>query len=298
MIVIFYSNAKIIVPQTIVANRVPLFFLWVIAVLLSMQIISYYYDAYTQFRDAVAASIGEKRRHIGSYDNFVFTLVLLVLAISTGWALLMHWQGAAQRERALERDKVMTELALLKMQINPHFFFNSLNSVYSLTYIEIEDSRRALLTLSRMMRYLLYNVQEEMTTLVKDIDFLKDYVSIMQLRATKKVKINFEVPELLIDYPIAPMLLLPFVENAFKHGVDAKESGIISIQLQQSVSRITLTVVNEVFDGHKDGVLEEGGLGQANTARRLELLYPGRHLLQTGVNAEGKYEVLLIIELI
>ncbi|WP_437921092.1 sensor histidine kinase [Sphingobacterium sp. LRF_L2] len=297
MIVIFYVNAKLIVPRTIVADKPILFIIWLVLCLLLLQLIAYYYISTTHMHERISKLLGNTFRGERVFDNFVFTVTLLVLALSTGWAMLTHWQKAAQRERALERDKMMTELALLKMQINPHFFFNSLNSVYSLTYIDVEDSRKALLTLSRMMRYLLYNTEEEMTSLSKDVDFLKDYVSIMQLRATKKVSIDFQIPDLLIDYPIAPMLLLPFIENAFKHGVDATANGKIAIHLSQQEGRITLSVMNTVFEQRTPLLAGEGGVGLTNTQRRLQLLYPDRYLLQTGINKDGKYEVLLTIDL-
>lgn len=298
LILLFYVNAKIIVPRTIISDKTLLFVFWVLLCICVTQLIAYIYASHTQMHERIAILLGKKLRSNRWFDNLAFTGILLVLAISTCWAMLTHWQHATQREKALQQDQVVTELNMLKMQINPHFFFNSLNSVYALTYLNIEDSRKALLTLSRMMRYLLYNTKEELTTLAKEVSFLKDYISVMSLRATKKVSIDLKFPETLENFPVSPMLLLPFVENAFKHGVDATESGLIKIHLFQRGSQVTLEVVNDVFPDVHSPVGEEGGVGLANTYRRLQLLYPSRHLLHAGLNELGKYEVLLTIDLI
>ncbi|WP_334124585.1 sensor histidine kinase [Empedobacter brevis] len=298
MLLIFYVNALVIVPNTIIKHRVLWFLLWILVCIVVTQLVAYTYDAQTNMREQMAGLLRKKLRRNEWYNNLTFTGILLVLAFSTCWAMLMHWQQATQREKALEQDKILSELTMLKMQINPHFFFNSLNSVYALTYIDVEDSRKALLTLGRMMRYLLYKTEEEETTLSKEIDFLKDYVSIMSMRATKKVSIDLQLPDKLEDFPIAPMLLLPFIENAFKHGVDATQPGVVKIHLTQQGTHITLEVVNTVFPAiGNDTPDDEGGVGLSNTQRRLQLLYPERHFLQTGVNDEGKYHVIVMIDL-
>jgi LytS/YehU family sensor histidine kinase len=189
----------------------------------------------------------------------------------------------------------MAELAMLKAQINPHFFFNSLNSIYSLTYSNIEDSRNALHTLSRMMRYLLYSTEGERTTLLKEVEFLKDFIALMKLRANSKLNIITEIPEKLNDYPIVPMLLLPLVENAFKHGVHATEKSEIIIALKQNDTNLTFEVLNTFFK--KTSNTEPGGIGLTNTKRRLQLIYPHKHSINCGVNNDGKYEVELQITL-
>jgi len=246
--------------------------------------------------ERMAALFGDKRGHNKYFDFFVLMITLLVMGISTSWALLRYWQQAAQHKQQLEQDKAEAELAMLKIQINPHFFFNSLNSIYSLTYIDVEDSRKALHTLSRMMRYLLYGNGDENTTLLEEVDFLKNYIALMRLRSTNKVNIVTDIPDTLTNYPIAPMLMLPFIENAFKHGVDAMAKSDIIIRLQQQGAQLQVQVVNSVFE-KKNNEPGEGGIGLANTERRLQLLYPNKHQLQAGLNREGCYEVILKIDL-
>ncbi len=295
MIVIFYSNAKIIVPKTIIKGKTSTYLIWAFLVIFAMQLIAYLYTSQTDLHNKIAALLGFKKYRNAFFDNWVFTFTLLVLGISTSWAMLQHWQKAAQHKLKLEQDKTMAELAMLKAQINPHLFFNSLNSIYSLTYSNIEDSRNALHTLSRMMRYLLYSTEGERATLLKEVEFLKDFIALMRLRANSKLCITTDIPEQLKDCPIVPMLLLPLVENAFKHGVHATDKSEIIITLKQIDTEIEFNVVNTYFE--KTSNTEPGGIGLTNTKRRLQLIYPHKHTMNCGVNTDGKYEVNLKITL-
>ncbi|GAA3783735.1 sensor histidine kinase [Flavobacterium ginsengiterrae] len=291
---IFYTNAKIIVPKTIIKDNTSPFLFWAILVIFGFQIIAYLYTSQTDLHNKITAILGFKKYRNPYFDNYVFMLTLLVLGISTSWAMLQHWQKAAQYKQKLEQDKTAAELAMLKAQINPHFFFNSLNSIYSLTYTDIEDSRNALHTLSRMMRYLLYST-EERTTLLKEAEFMRDFISLMKLRANKKLTITTDIPEKIHDYPIVPMLLLPLVENAFKHGIHATDKSEIHISLKQKGSNLEFEVENTYFE--KTSITDEGGIGLTNTKRRLHLIYPNKHTLIAGLAKNGMYNVKLQINL-
>jgi two-component system LytT family sensor kinase len=295
LMILFYSTAKKIVPKTIIKDNTSAFLIWAFAAIIAMQLIAYFYTSQTDLHTQISKAIGFKKYKNPYFDNYVFTLTLLVLGISTSWAMLTHWQKAAQHKQKLEQDKTMAELAMLKAQINPHFFFNSLNSIYSLTYTDIEDSRNALHTLSRMMRYLLYSTEGERTTLFKEVEFLKDFIALMKLRANSKLTINTEIPEKLHDYPIVPMLLLPLVENAFKHGVHATDKSEIHIKLSQNNTHLEFEVENTFFE--KTSVSDEGGIGLTNTKRRLQLIYPNQHYISFGVTDHGTYNIKLKITL-
>ncbi|KAF2507259.1 sensor histidine kinase [Flavobacterium foetidum] len=295
LIVIFYSNSKIIVPRTIFKDNTSPFLIWALIAVFAMQLIAYFYTSQTDLHNKISLILGFKKYRNPYFDNYVLMLTLLVLGISTSWAMLQYWQKAAQHKQKLEQDKTMAELAMLKAQINPHFFFNSLNSIYSLTYTDIEDSRNALHTLSRMMRYLLYSTEGERTTLLKEVEFLKDFIALMKLRANSKLTITTEIPEKLNDYPIVPMLLLPLVENAFKHGVHATDKSEIFIKLSQNDTDLEFEVENTFFE--KTTVQDVGGIGLTNTRRRLHLIYPNSHFMTFGITEDGKYRVKLKITL-
>lgn len=295
LMIIFYSNARIIVPKTIFKDNISPFMIWALVIIFAMQLIAYFYTSQTDLHNKISLILGFKKYRNPYFDNYVLTLTLLVLGISTSWAMLQYWQKAAQHKQKLEQDKTMAELAMLKAQINPHFFFNSLNSIYSLTYTDIEDSRNALHTLSRMMRYLLYSTEGERTTLLKEVEFLKDFIALMKLRANSKLTITTEIPEKIQDYPIVPMLLLPLVENAFKHGVHATDKSEIHIKLVQNGTDLEFDVENTFFE--KVSVPDEGGIGLTNTKRRLHLIYPNHHFMTFGVTPDGTYKIKLKITL-
>ncbi|UOQ99026.1 sensor histidine kinase [Hymenobacter sp. 5317J-9] len=232
----------------------------------------------------------------------VLLITLLVLGIATSLAAMQKGQRDAEVRLELERRQVATELSLLKAQINPHFFFNTLNNIYALTLLDGEQARVALHRLSRMMRYVLYESPAGHTRLSQEISFLQDYIDLMHLRLTTKVRVQFERPDPLSPDPfIAPMLFQPFVENAFKHGVSATAPSCITIQLRQpSASTVELRVRNTVFPDRPDDEADDepGGIGLANTQRRLNLLYPHAHTVTvTPRNASNEYEVCLNLKL-
>lgn len=222
---------------------------------------------------------------------------LLVVGLGTSMAALQRGQREVLLRQALEQEKLSTELSWLKAQINPHFFFNTLNNIYSLTLLDGEQAREAIHRLSRMMRYVLYDTQAGSAPLSQEVQFLQDYLDLMQLRLTDNVTVEFEAPQPLQDAPIAPLILLTFVENAFKHGVSTVDPSRIRISLQQPTPQtLKVTVQNSVFEDRPVALDENSGIGLTNTRRRLELLYPNRHtLIITEHTPEHEYHVHLTL---
>jgi len=230
----------------------------------------------------------------------VLLITLLVLGIATSLAAMQKGQRDAESRLELERRQVATELSLLKAQINPHFFFNTLNNIYALTVLDGEQARAAIHRLSRMMRYVLYESPAGHTRLSQEISFLQDYIELMHLRLTNKVQVHLEMPDPVSPDPlIAPMLFQPFVENAFKHGVSATAPSVITIRLRQPTAQsVELCVRNTVFPERPDDEDEPGGIGLTNTQRRLDLLYPNAHTINvTARNAANEYQVCLQLTL-
>jgi sensor histidine kinase YesM len=222
----------------------------------------------------------------------------LVLGISTTITALQKWQNDVRERKELEKDKIMTELSLLKAQINPHFFFNTLNNIYALTETDPKVAGEAIHRLSKMMRYLLYETQEATNMLSHEIDFVKNYISLMKLRLTAAVQINMSVPEQLQDMPLPPMIFLPFVENAFKHGVSATQQGHINITITQNDKLLVLAVNNSLVNGNSVSLDARNGIGLVNTRRRLDLLYPEKYTIDINPpHSPGGYTVNLVIDL-
>lgn len=239
-------------------------------------------------------------------DPAVLLSTLLVVGLGTSVAAVQRGQRDAQVRAALEQERLATELSLLKAQINPHFFFNTLNNIYALTLLDGERARAALHRLSRMMRYVLYETPGGHTHLSQEISFLRDYIDLMHLRLTDQVEVVLELPPPAepgagtTDPFIAPMLFQPFIENAFKHGVSATNPSRITVALRQASARqVELCVRNTLFPEVVAPEDEPGGIGLANTRRRLELLYPGRyHLRVTTPTPLNEYEVCLSLQLL
>ncbi len=207
---------------------------------------------------------------VGPPHNIFMFIIVLVFA----FALFLYTQWQKTKEAHLN-----TEISFLKAQINPHFLFNTLNSIYSLAIIKSDRTPEAVVKLSSLMRYSITEANRAMVALSKELDYINDYISLQQLRLTAKVKLSYNVTGSPVGKEIAPFLLIPFIENAFKHGVNSEEDSDINISIHISDDELLLKVSNRKVYVQTDkysGV----GLGITNTAQRLTLLYPGRHHLK------------------
>jgi two-component sensor histidine kinase len=304
-ITVFYINAFYLVPGFLLKKHPGYYFTIVIGIIIAIVILDGWNDQLLNlhrfFDEAFLKRVmAQVLAHRGENILQVFTLVMsiLVLGISTSLAVVRKWQKDKQKREELEKDKVTSELSLLKAQINPHFFFNTMNNIYVLTQVDADLAGQAIHQLSRMMRYLLYETHQGHAMLSQEIAFVKDYINLMQLRLTDAVKVNFEIPDHLLDMPIAPMLLLPFLENAFKHGLSTTQQSHIDILIRQRSSELDITVRNSVMKDNNVSLDTNGGIGLVNTRRRLDLLYPDKYKLETcELNADNEYTVHLILDL-
>ena len=314
VIIVYYLNAFLLVPRFLLRNQTGGYFIIVIGVALFIVLLNRYNSFIDnwlnlpQLMDAAFHKGWEQslHKHEGGkhkvshsdWDILMSTVIALVLGIGTSITVIEKWQHDKQVRQELEQEKVSSELSFLKAQINPHFFFNTLNNIYALTFVNADTSRKAIHQLSRMMRYVLYDTQNSTTLLSQEIAFTKDYISLMQLRLTDVVKIDFETPSVLKDTTFPPMIFLPFVENAFKHGVSATEPSIINITIDQNDTIVELKVTNTIIKEQSNNLETGSGIGLNNTRRRLDLLYPGKYSLLINENvAENIYSVHLKIDL-
>ncbi len=302
-VILFFLNIRVLVPQLLFRNRIGMFVLVTLAAVTAVMVLSMIADTWLNLPELMQRAFKPfdkvKAHGSGFYINPVLLLAtLLVLGTSTSIKTVQKWQKDSEIKQLLEKQRISTELSFLKAQINPHFFFNTLHSIYALTMLTIETAREALHTLSRMMRYVLYDTQAGTTLLSKEIDFLQDYIDLMQLRLTDKVSITFERPSPLHDVPIAPMLFLPFVENAFKHGVSSLLASTIHIAIQQQGQKLQLEVRNTLLPEKRVVLEESSGIGLANTRRRLDLLYPEKYTLEIiEKTPENEYSIHLTLHL-
>jgi two-component system LytT family sensor kinase len=306
----FYATTRLSVPRLLLRGRTGWFVLALAATVLVITLLGRFLEstlhlselmreAFHAAEEAGHHNPGPPRPPRGGsrFDLVSLLITLLVLGIGTAITVVQHWQQEARLRERLDQQRVEAELSLLKAQINPHFFFNTLNNIYSLTLIDGERARAALHRLSRMMRYVLYDTASGHAQLSQEVAFIQDYITLMQLRLTDRVQVTFEQPEPLREVLIAPMMLLPFVENAFKHGVAATAPSRIYISVRQPTpQQLEIDVRNTLFPKASTDLAGSNGIGLTNTQRRLDLLYSGRYTLEvTPQTPDNEFEVKLVL---
>jgi sensor histidine kinase YesM len=211
-------------------------------------------------------------------------LLLLPLILSLMLKSLENFFTLQTEKREIENKSLQSELQNLKYQLQPHFFFNSLNNIYSLIELSPTRAQEAIHGLSKLMRYLLYDTGKERIKLSQEIIFLEKYIELMELRQTDKTRISFDFPLILTkDYDISPLLFISIVENAFKHGISPMHTSKMEFLLKVKENNIEFIASNNNYP--KDQSDKSGsGLGLENLKKRLELIYPRRHELMYGVS--------------
>jgi two-component system, LytTR family, sensor kinase len=226
--------------------------------------------------------------------NYGFTSLFLIF-FSLGLRVLERNSQIEELQKETEKEKLNSELAFLKSQISPHFFFNTLNNIYSLISINPEDSQKAVLKLSKLMRYLLYESEQGNTMLSNEIDFMNNYIDLMKLRVNDKVELSVSFPKKYEDRNIPPLLFIPFIENAFKHGISYREKSFIDINMIATKESITFRCTNSLLKTKEEASNQQSGIGLENVSKRLNLLFNGRHELKID-KSENTFEVFLTIK--
>jgi hypothetical protein len=232
-------------------------------------------------------------RPVPPYANFLI-LSFLVVGFDTGLRATLRWTEVEQEKVRLEKEFVATQLVILRNQISPHFFMNTLNNIHSLVDINTEEAKEAIIKLSKMMRYLLYETETEKTTLKKEIEFLESYVNLMKLRYNEKVSITLNFPTTIPDKSLPPFLFTSIIENSFKHGISYKNESFISIDMTLGSDRLLLVVKNSKADNKQ--IDDYSGIGIENTKKRLNLLYGKNYHLEI-IDSEELFIVNLSIPL-
>jgi two-component system LytT family sensor kinase len=294
LMAIFYMNCYVLIPKILIQSQIFTYVLVILALVggltILTKIINELFDLNNlTFKQGYKPNVNRHSR----WNTFVPGMMLLVVGLSITISFIQKWQEEVSRRQELEREKVTSELTLLKAQINPHFFFNTLNTIYSYTLSDGDTARTAITNLSKMMRYVLYDASGKQTPVSKEINFIKEYVTLMKLRTGEKTSVSLDVREHPGNFLIAPMLFLPFVENAFKHGVSGVHQGYIAIWITQNADGIELIVRNSVYKSRRASEERNNGIGIPNTTRRLDLLYPKKYSLNSGMISENEFEAKL-----
>lgn len=225
--------------------------------------------------------------------NYFFTATFFI-GFSAGLRLLERYRTNERIRKELEKERIQAELVMLKNQISPHFFFNTMNNIYSLIEIDTEAAKNAVHKLSGLMRYLLYESEQNDVTLNKEVNFLKNYIDLMKLRLSKRMRLDTDLPDPAVNKPFPSLLFIPFVENAFKHGISYQESSYIKISLQANDTMVLFQCENSIPANKTMDPAELSGIGLENVRKRLQILFPDRHTLTITIEPE-KYRVGLEI---
>jgi len=229
------------------------------------------------------------------YDNILPHFFLVTSGAV--FKLMNDYAKMQQRIAEVTKEKAAAELSFLKSQINPHFLFNSLNSVYFLIDKTNSDARAALHKFSDMLRYQLYEMSGDSIPIEKEISYIKDYVGLQKLRKDENYIVEFNCPNDLVGFFIEPLLLIPFVENAFKHISHFNDKiNLVEVKMGRREDRFIFSIKNSK-DNFERSTEQEGGIGLNNVKRRLELLYPGKHVLEIK-NTADYFTVELQLEII
>lgn len=309
LVIFYYLNTQVLIPKLLVKEKWLLYILSLIGCLLFFLYVPREVATYlvppeisnqpqltthtSQVPDYKNFNRSGRLQRRPYADVFNTALFLLVLTVSTCISVVQRWLETEQQKKETENEKLNTELSFLKSQVNPHFFFNTLNNIYSLAIVRSEKTAPAVLKLSAIMRYILTETERDLVPLENEVSFTHNYIELQQVRLTDKVEVNIRVEGDTSALLIAPLIFIPFVENAFKYGISTKEQSTIEINIIAKNQVIYFYSKNYIVKS-ENNMIENTGIGINNVKRRLELLYPGKYIL-TNMEKNGYYIVNLEI---
>ncbi|WP_299122632.1 sensor histidine kinase [uncultured Tenacibaculum sp.] len=285
-IVFFYINYLVLVPKLLFKKKV---FLYVIAVLLVVYLGALIYRSFnfSSYFESLPQKINLK-----AYKSFSISVMFNIILVILGAVIKTYlaWTKNETDKKDVESQKRITELEVLKSQINPHFLFNSLNSIYSLTVKKADEAPEAVIMLSELMRYMLYQANDDFVLLEKEISYIENYVNLQKLRLIDKEGISLKVSGEITNQKIPPLLLISFIENAFKYGIDPIKNSKIIVTIDVDDTHFKFECVNVKNRKQIDDI--NSGIGLKNTKERLKLLYPNKHKLEIS-DKDNLYKVSL-----
>ncbi|MFD2245183.1 sensor histidine kinase [Pontibacter ruber] len=284
-LLIFYFNWYVLIPKYLAKNHILLYIASVLATLTAIAIFRSPLDFYVfrEFNPGMKSLYNSER-----LLQYVLGGLVTVF-ISSAIKVTGNYIRNERRNKELENQKLSAELNFLKSQVNPHFLFNTLNNIYSLAYKQSPETPDAIMKLSLLMRYMLYESNDTLVSLQKEVDHIQNFIDLQKLRLREQTSIRFNVEGELAGKQIAPMMLMTLVENAFKHGLVSKNEVGIILNLEVHDNYLLFSTINNT-SSHKKR--EFGGIGLQNLKQRLNLLYPNRHEL-TFEEKEGTFYAAL-----
>ena len=302
ILVLFYLNYFYLVPSLLLRKYSLAYFLTCLALVILLGILMDFY-----FRPALDMNIPHAMRERMQRElenrpepfffrmSGIYLLTLgLPLVVSTVIRMYVEWKKNEDLRKKVETEKIHSELQFLKTQLNPHFLFNSLNAIYSLSVKKSQDTSEAIINLSELMRYMLYEADKEFVPLEKELEYIRNYVHLQRLRLSDSENVSLKIQGDARGKRIPPLLFISFIENAFKYGTDYKGKTNVRITLIIDDAGILLKVTNKIGVYNKHSA--SSGVGLENVRNRLKLLFPETHNLRVSNDGEV-FLVELCIEL-
>lgn len=304
-ILLFYLNYLYLVPLLLLQKRYWEYFIIIISIIILFMIIRYnfFIPEFKNIRPLkminssgkeISVNVNLRREEpcfLKAAPSFFY---ILIITIGTIIKTLSELYNNQQNKLIAETHRTTTELNYLRKQTNPHFLFNSLNSIYSLAYKKSDLVPDAIVTLSEMMRYMLYETDNKSVFLEKEINYIKNYLELQKLRLNNIENITINIHGETKNKCIEPLLLISFIENAFKYGTDYKGAAFVKIKITIEENILDFWVENKIENHRKDP--ENSGIGMTNIENRLNLLYPNAHKL-TIIETDSNYSVHLNLKL-
>ncbi|KIA95813.1 histidine kinase [Pedobacter kyungheensis] len=291
LMVIAYLNLHIFLPKYLIKKRYGAYAASILLSVMAYLVIQSLYDWYLY--GYIVGPLYRSNIYESLYYNFFSTLWYLGLMLSL--KLSIDWYSQQLLIQRITVEKLNAEVDFLRAQVNPHFLFNILNNLYALTLKKSEQAPDVVLKLSSMMEYMLYDSNDDKVLLDKELEYLQNYVALERLRFGNEAVITFNIANVPSGLTIAPLLLLPVVENAFKHGL-SRQTADSELNIDIAFNDLVLTVKVENTRPLAPAEPLKGGIGLSNLRKRLALLYRGKHDLQLK-DEPGRFSALLIIEL-
>ena len=289
-LVLFYNIAFYVVPVVLRKKGALPFLVYLIAFLLVFSLLESAFDAIIFHQQG-----GNLSTTWAEIIGMVFIFHILIIIIALAFRFSKDWFHNEKQRTMINEWQLRTELELLKSQINPHFLFNALNNLFSMS-LQHGDEKTAegISKLSEMMRYVFEKTSQEAVPLNQEAQYIQDYIYLQELRFGKQAKVDFKYNNDNIGVNIAPMLLIPFIENAFKYGVSAQEKTKIDIAINTNNQVFDFCISNKILEDNE--AISSHGIGLKNVRKRLELLYPNKHTLDI-TQQNGYFKINLKLNL-
>lgn len=294
-VVLFYFNYFFLVPRLLLKKNTALYIvICVLLIAVAGLIIEFGFSP-----EPKGPPFPPQGRGLGRPTGFIGPLFIMInlstpIFISGLLRLYVEWRKNEDLRKKVENEKVNSELQFLKTQLNPHFLFNSLNAIYSLSVKNSNNTSEAIISLSELMRYMLYEADKDMVPLNKELEYIKNYVQLQRLRLSDSVNVHLKISGEDKGKEVPPLLFISFIENAFKYGTDFKGATYVSINFLIEENIIHFKVENKIGVHRKNS--KNSGVGLENIKNRLRLLYPDSHKLQITDDGET-YLVELTLQL-